>query len=79
MAGRPWNSAHDGKRKAIFQLGRTYVLLNKPALAVELNRRMLQDAEFPLGHWPWDCHFWKISSLMKRKKKSEGPSSLDFS
>jgi tetratricopeptide (TPR) repeat protein len=36
---------------AKFNLGRTYLILNQPARAVELNRRMLQDEDFPLGHW----------------------------
>lgn len=35
----------------MMHLGRTYVILNEPNKAVELNRRMLQDADFPLGHW----------------------------
>ncbi len=36
---------------AKFNLGRTYSILNQPARAVELNRRMLQDVDFPLGRW----------------------------
>lgn len=39
------------RQEAIFQLGRTYIIKNQAARAVELNRRMLQDADFPLGHW----------------------------
>jgi O-antigen ligase len=39
------------RQDAMMHLGRTYVILNEPNKAVELNRRMLQDADFPLGHW----------------------------
>lgn len=33
------------------KLARTYVILNQPSRAVELSRRMLKSADFPLGHW----------------------------
>ncbi len=39
------------RQDVMFQLGRTYVIQNQAGLAVELNRRMLRNAEFPLGHW----------------------------
>ena len=39
------------RQDVMFQLGRTYVIQNQAGLAVELNRRMLRSADFPLGHW----------------------------
>ena len=39
------------RQEAMMKLGRTYVILNQPGRAVELSRRMLKNADFPLGHW----------------------------
>jgi tetratricopeptide (TPR) repeat protein len=39
------------RQEAMYHLGRSYVIRNESGRAVELNRRMLQDADFPLGHW----------------------------
>jgi O-antigen ligase len=39
------------RQEAMLILGRTYLLGNESNRAVELNRRMIQDADFPLGHW----------------------------
>jgi O-antigen ligase len=39
------------RQEAMYHLSRTYVIRNESARAVELSRRMLQDADFPIGHW----------------------------
>jgi len=39
------------RQEAIFQLARTYVIRKEAGKAVDLNRRMLQSADFPFGHW----------------------------
>jgi O-antigen ligase len=49
--GRKAVELSPNRQEAIFQLARTYVIRNEAAKAVDLNRRMLQSADFPLGHW----------------------------
>ncbi len=39
------------RQEAMLHLGRTYIIRNQAGMAVELNRRMLQAADFPLGRW----------------------------
>jgi tetratricopeptide (TPR) repeat protein len=40
------------RQEAIFYLGRTYVLREEPARAIELNRGMVTDVPgFAVGHW----------------------------
>jgi O-antigen ligase len=49
--GRKAVELSPNRQEAIFQLARTYVIRNEAGKAVDLNRRMLQSADFPLGHW----------------------------
>jgi tetratricopeptide (TPR) repeat protein len=39
------------RQEAMLHLGRTYVIRNQAGKAVEINRRMIQEADFTLGHW----------------------------
>jgi len=53
------------RQEAIFQLARTYVIRKEPGRAVDLNRRMLQSADFPFGHWLLGL------SLLENKQREE--------
>jgi O-antigen ligase/tetratricopeptide (TPR) repeat protein len=53
------------RQEAMVQLGRTYVILNEATRAIELNRRMLQDFDFALGHW------YLALSLLQNNQRDE--------
>jgi O-antigen ligase len=54
------------RQEAMYHLGLTYLLQDQPSRAVELYRRMLQYAEFPLGRWVFGL------SLLQNKQEEEG-------
>jgi tetratricopeptide (TPR) repeat protein len=53
------------RQEAMVHLGRTYVILNEAPRAIELNRRMLQDFDFALGHW------YLALSLLQNNQRDE--------
>jgi O-antigen ligase len=49
--GRTALELSPNRQEAMILLGRTYIIRNEAGLTVDLNRRMLQSHDFPLGHW----------------------------
>jgi tetratricopeptide (TPR) repeat protein len=53
------------RQEGMIYLSRAYLIRNEPSRAVELNRRMLQYADFPLGRWTLGL------SLLQNKQPDE--------
>lgn len=67
--GRKALELSPNQQQAIYNLGRTYVIRNEPGRAVELNKRMLQNADFPLGHWFLGLSLLEDNQRVEAKKE----------